>query len=161
VGSQAQPLLGALEARFSIGAEAIDCYSTDRSVTASALASIAIVRRKSVLAASNRIVQQVIARHRNEVPGVAKDCHLVFRITNAHVVPEYTGVEWTVRMKAMRQLAIVTLDIGHSGGLHRQGWGIHQPSPSPPPQQTSDQGWSRRGQRATGRKIQSAHVGLV
>ena len=41
--------------------------------------------------------EQVIARHRNEVPGVAKDCHLVFRITNAHVVHEYATVEWTVR----------------------------------------------------------------
>ena len=38
-----------------------------------------------------------IATHRNEVPGVAKDCSLVFTIVNPHVVPEFATVEWTVR----------------------------------------------------------------
>lgn len=33
----------------------------------------------------------------NEVPGVAKDCSLVFRIKNPHIIPDYAMVEWTVR----------------------------------------------------------------
>lgn len=35
--------------------------------------------------------------YRNEVPSVGKDCYLVFRIVNAHIIPEYATVEWTVR----------------------------------------------------------------
>jgi hypothetical protein len=39
----------------------------------------------------------LIATYRNEVPSVAKDCKLVFRIANPHLVPEYATIEWTVR----------------------------------------------------------------
>jgi hypothetical protein len=39
----------------------------------------------------------LIATYRNEVPSVAKDCKLIFRIVNPHLVPEYATVEWTVR----------------------------------------------------------------
>jgi hypothetical protein len=39
----------------------------------------------------------LIATYRNEVPSVAKDCDLVFRIANPHLVPEYATIEWTVR----------------------------------------------------------------
>lgn len=52
-----------------------------------------------------------IARHRNEVPGVAKDCWLVFTIVNPHVVPEFATVEWTVRNEG--QEADVRSDLGH------------------------------------------------
>jgi hypothetical protein len=41
--------------------------------------------------------KRFLTRHRNEVLGVAKDCDLVFRIANAHVVPQLSTVEWTVR----------------------------------------------------------------
>lgn len=41
--------------------------------------------------------KEQIAQHRNEVPSVAKDCDLVFTIANAHIIPEYATVEWTVR----------------------------------------------------------------
>lgn len=41
--------------------------------------------------------RRFIARHRNEVPGVARDCDLVFTIANPHVVPQFATVEWTVR----------------------------------------------------------------
>lgn len=37
------------------------------------------------------------ARYKNEVPGVAKDCNLVFTITNPHIIPDYATIEWTVR----------------------------------------------------------------
>lgn len=52
-----------------------------------------------------------IARHRNEVPGVAKDCSLVFTIINPHVVPEFSTVEWTVRNEG--QEADGRSDLGH------------------------------------------------
>lgn len=52
-----------------------------------------------------------IARHRNEVPGVAKDCSLVFTIVNPHVVPEFSTVEWTVRNEG--QEADGCSDLGH------------------------------------------------
>lgn len=38
-----------------------------------------------------------VARYRNEVPSVAKNCDLTFTIANPHIVPEYASVEWTVR----------------------------------------------------------------
>lgn len=52
-----------------------------------------------------------VARHRNEVPGVAKDCDLVFRIVNPHVVPEHATVEWTVRNEG--EEADARSDLGH------------------------------------------------
>lgn len=52
-----------------------------------------------------------IARHRNEVPGVAKDCSLVLTIVNPHVVPEFATVEWTVRNEG--QEADARSDLGH------------------------------------------------
>lgn len=50
-------------------------------------------------------------RHRNEVPGVARDCSLVFSIVNPHVIPEFATVEWTVRNEG--QEADVRSDLGH------------------------------------------------
>lgn len=52
-----------------------------------------------------------VARYRNEVPGVAKDCSLAFTIVNPHVVPEFATVEWTVRNEG--QEADVRSDLGH------------------------------------------------
>lgn len=52
-----------------------------------------------------------IARHRNEVPGVAKECSLVFTIANPHVVPEFATVEWTVRNEGHE--ADARSDLGH------------------------------------------------
>lgn len=59
----------------------------------------------------SRNPKQFIARHRNEVPGVAKDCDLIFTIVNPHVVPEYATVEWTVRNEGTD--ADVHSDLGH------------------------------------------------
>ncbi|MBT0963617.1 CBASS cGAMP synthase [Denitromonas iodatirespirans] len=53
----------------------------------------------------------VLATYRNEVPSVAKDCELTFRITNPHVVPEYATVEWTVRNEG--EDADQVSDLGH------------------------------------------------
>jgi hypothetical protein len=55
--------------------------------------------------------KRFIAQHRNEVPGVAKDCSLVFTIVNPHVVPEFATVEWTVRNEG--QEADARSDLGH------------------------------------------------
>lgn len=55
--------------------------------------------------------ERPIARHRNEVPGVAKGCSLTFSIANPHVVPEFATVEWTVRNEG--QEADVRSDLGH------------------------------------------------
>lgn len=55
--------------------------------------------------------KQFLARHKNEVPAVAKDCSLVFTIANPHVVPEYATVEWTVRNEG--QEADARSDLGH------------------------------------------------
>jgi len=52
-----------------------------------------------------------VAQHRNEVPGVAKDCSLVFTIVNPHVIPEFATVEWTVRNQG--QEADLRSDLGH------------------------------------------------
>jgi hypothetical protein len=48
---------------------------------------------------TSRKTKELIAVYTNEVPGVAKDCDLHFRITNAHIVPQHATVEWTVRNK--------------------------------------------------------------
>lgn len=54
---------------------------------------------------------RLIATHRNEVPGVAKDCSLAFSIVNPHVVPEFATVEWTVRNEG--EEADQRSDLGH------------------------------------------------
>lgn len=53
----------------------------------------------------------LLATYRNEVPSVAKDCSLIFRIANPHVVPEYATVEWTVRNEG--EEADQFSDLGH------------------------------------------------
>lgn len=55
--------------------------------------------------------KRFIARHHNEVPGVAKDCDLVFTIVNPHVVPQFATVEWTVRNEGIE--ADRHSDLGH------------------------------------------------
>lgn len=45
----------------------------------------------------DRVSKKPIGKYRNEVPGVPKDCDLIFKIVNPHVIPEYATVEWTVR----------------------------------------------------------------
>ncbi|WP_426073284.1 cyclic GMP-AMP synthase DncV-like nucleotidyltransferase [Janthinobacterium sp. DSP2-3-3] len=47
----------------------------------------------------------------NEVPGVAKNCWLVFRIKNQHIIPDYATVEWTVRNAGYEADGIG--DLGH------------------------------------------------
>jgi hypothetical protein len=59
----------------------------------------------------SRSPKSFIAKYRNEVPGVAKDCDLVFTIVNAHVVPEFATVEWTVRNEGAD--ADLRSDMGH------------------------------------------------
>lgn len=60
---------------------------------------------------------RLLATHRNEVPGVAKDCNLTFTIVNPHVVPEFAIVEWTVRNEG--QEADLRSDLGHRRvGMH-------------------------------------------
>lgn len=59
----------------------------------------------------SRNPRTLVARHRNEVPGVAKDCDLVFTIVNPHVVPEFANVEWTVRNEG--EEADAKSDLGH------------------------------------------------
>lgn len=54
---------------------------------------------------------RLLATHRNEVPGVAKDCNLTFTIVNPHVVPDFAIVEWTVRNEG--QEADLRSDLGH------------------------------------------------
>jgi hypothetical protein len=56
--------------------------------------------------------RRFVAKHHNEVPNVAKDCELDFRIINPHVVPEYATVEWTVRNEG--EEADEVSDLGHS-----------------------------------------------
>lgn len=61
---------------------------------------------------------RLVATHRNEVPGVAKNCSLTFTIVNPHVVPEYATVEWTVRNEGLE--ADQRSDLGHrSVGMRR------------------------------------------
>ncbi|HZW14455.1 MAG TPA: CBASS cGAMP synthase [Noviherbaspirillum sp.] len=55
--------------------------------------------------------KRLIARHRNVVPGVAKDCDLVFTIANPHVVPQFATIEWTVRNQG--EDADWRSDLGH------------------------------------------------
>jgi hypothetical protein len=51
--------------------------------------------------------------YENEVPAAGKNCWLVFRIKNAHVIPSYATVEWTVR-----NMGTEAGDLGDLG--HRQ-----------------------------------------
>lgn len=55
--------------------------------------------------------RRLVATHRNEVPGVAKDSALSFTIVNPHVVPEFAMVEWTVRNEGSE--ADQQSDLGH------------------------------------------------
>lgn len=41
--------------------------------------------------------RRLVATHRNSVPGVARNCDLVFNIINPQLVPQFATVEWTVR----------------------------------------------------------------
>lgn len=41
--------------------------------------------------------RRLVATHRNSVPGVARNCDLVFNIVNPQLVPQFATVEWTVR----------------------------------------------------------------
>jgi hypothetical protein len=41
--------------------------------------------------------RRLVERHRNEVPGVAKDCDLVFSIATPQLIPQFATIEWTVR----------------------------------------------------------------
>jgi hypothetical protein len=50
-------------------------------------------------------------RYKNEVPGVAKDCDLVFTITNPHIIPDYATIEWTVRNDG--EESDILGDLGH------------------------------------------------
>lgn len=45
----------------------------------------------------DRVSKKPVGKYRNEVPSVSKDCDLIFKIVNPHVIPEYSTVEWTVR----------------------------------------------------------------
>ena len=50
----------------------------------------------------------------NEVPRVAEDCDLEFRITNPHIIPQYAEVEWTVRNSEDEAAEVGDLgDLGH------------------------------------------------
>jgi Adenylyl/Guanylyl and SMODS C-terminal sensor domain len=55
--------------------------------------------------------RRFLATHRNRVAGVAKECTLVFKIVNPHVVPQFATVEWTVRNRGLDADAFS--DLGH------------------------------------------------
>jgi hypothetical protein len=59
----------------------------------------------------SRNPRRFLTRHRNEVPGVAKHCDLLFSIANPFVIPEFSMVEWTVRNEG--QEADQRSDLGH------------------------------------------------
>ena len=58
-----------------------------------------------------RKLRRHVASHLNGVSGVARDCGLVFSITNPHVVPDLATVEWTVRNEGQESALIG--DLGH------------------------------------------------
>lgn len=58
--------------------------------------------------------RRFVAKYRNEVPGVAKNCELVFRIVNPEIVPEFATIEWTVRNGGGQADHIG--DLGHRNG---------------------------------------------
>lgn len=55
--------------------------------------------------------RRLIGSHTNGVPGVARDCDVVFTITNPHVVPDMATIEWTVRNEGQESALIG--DLGH------------------------------------------------
>lgn len=55
--------------------------------------------------------KQPLVTHRNEVPHVAKDCDLIFKIANPHILPDYATIEWTVRNEGSE--ADYFSDLGH------------------------------------------------
>lgn len=55
--------------------------------------------------------KQSLITHRNEVPHVAKDCNLIFKIVNPHILPDYATIEWTVRNEGSE--ADYFSDLGH------------------------------------------------
>jgi hypothetical protein len=56
--------------------------------------------------------KRFLTSHTNEVLGVARDCDLVFTITNAHIIPHMATIEWTVRNEGAE--ADILGDLGHS-----------------------------------------------
>lgn len=62
----------------------------------------------------------VLATYENEVPEVAKDHWLRFTITNPHIVPQMSSIEWTVRNDGSDADSFG--DLGHARG----GIGLHQ-----------------------------------
>lgn len=52
-----------------------------------------------------------IAKYKNEVPSVAKDCDLIFRIINPSIIPDFATVEWTVRNEGEEADSVG--DLGH------------------------------------------------
>ena len=61
-----------------------------------------------------------VANHRNPAAGVAKGRTLVFSIANAHILPPFATIEWTVRNQGLEAEAIS--DLGH----RRIGMGLLQ-----------------------------------
>jgi len=59
----------------------------------------------------SRNPKQLIQTLRNEVPSVARDCDLKFKIANPYIVPDYAIVEWTVRNEG--EEADLHSDLGH------------------------------------------------
>lgn len=70
------------------------------------------------IAVYSRNPRAFVSKHRNEVPGVAKNSDLVFTIVNPHVVPDYALVEWTVRNEG--EEADGRSDLGHRTAGIRQ-----------------------------------------
>jgi hypothetical protein len=66
--------------------------------------------------ADDRNFEQVLATHRNEIPGVAKGKWLRFRIMNPQIIPAMAVLEWTVRNDGRD--ADYIGDLGHvTGGI--------------------------------------------
>jgi hypothetical protein len=59
----------------------------------------------------SRNPRQLLTSYRNEVPAVTKDCDLIFKIVNSHILPEYASIEWTVRNEGTE--ADQKSDLGH------------------------------------------------
>ncbi len=59
----------------------------------------------------SRNPKQLVTKFLNEVPAVLKNCDLVFKIINPHIIPEFATVEWTVRNEG--EEADTLSDLGH------------------------------------------------
>lgn len=59
----------------------------------------------------SRNPKQLVTKFLNEVPTVLKNCDLVFKIINPHIIPEFATVEWTVRNEG--EEADTLSDLGH------------------------------------------------